>query len=118
MWVPITYGKKIENVKEEDSSLLLTPEGIGYIQQVVGSFLYYVRAIDSTIHLALNDIGSQQSKSTQRTNDDDNILMNCLYTHPNARLRYHKHDMKLYIDSDAAYLVSPEQKLGWQTNII
>ena len=35
-WVPITYGKKIQKAEEEDSSPLLSPEGIRHIQQVVG----------------------------------------------------------------------------------
>ena len=53
------YGKKIHNAPAEDTSPLLSPVGIKHIQQVVGSFLYYARAIDNTIHPALNDIGSQ-----------------------------------------------------------
>ena len=35
----------------------------------------------------------------------DYLVMN---PNPNARLRFHKSDMQLYIDSDAAYLVAPK----------
>ena len=63
-WVHITYGKSIHIAPEEDTSPVLSPIGIQHIQRVVGSFLYYARAIDNTIHPALNDIGSQQSKPT------------------------------------------------------
>ena len=35
-----------------------------YIQYVVGSLLYYGRAIDNTILPALNDTSTQQSKPT------------------------------------------------------
>ena len=38
------------------------------------------------------------------------MLMDYLYTHPNATLRYHKSGMQLHIDSDAAYLVAPKAK--------
>lgn len=38
------------------------------------------------------------------------MLMNYLDTHPNATLRFHKSDMQLHIDTDAAYLVAPESK--------
>ena len=89
----LLIARKSKNAEEEDSSPLLTPEGIRHIQQVVGSFLCYIRAIYNTIYPALNDIGIQKSKPTQRTSDDAKILVNYLYNHPNARLRYHKSDM-------------------------
>ena len=109
-WVPITYGKQIQNATVEDTTPLLTPLGIKHIQQVVGSFLYYARAIDNTIHPALNTIGSQQAKPTETTNNDANALMDYLFTHPAAKLRFIKSGMQLYVDSDAAYLVAPKAK--------
>ena len=81
-----------------------------HIQRVVGSLLYYERAIDNTIHTALNSLGAHQSKPTETTRNDANMLMDYLHTHPNVRLRYHKSDMQLHIDSDAAYLVAPKAK--------
>ena len=36
--------------------------------------------------------------------------MDYLYAHPNTKLRYHKSEMQLHIDSDAAYLVVPTAK--------
>ena len=56
--------KRIHTAPEEDTPPLLSPIDVQYVQRVVGSFLYYARAIDNTIHPALNDIGSQQSKPT------------------------------------------------------
>ena len=38
------------------------------------------------------------------------MFIDYLYTHPNAKLRFHKSDMQLHIESDAAYLVSPGAK--------
>jgi hypothetical protein len=38
-----------------------------HIQQVVGSFLYYARAGDPTILMALSDIATQQSVPTENT---------------------------------------------------
>ena len=68
--------KKIHTAVGKVTIPSLTPSGIQHIQQVVGYFLYYARAIDNTIRPPLNDIGSQQSKPTQATNHDANILMN------------------------------------------
>ena len=77
---------------------------------MVGSFLYYSRAKDNTIHPVLDAIGRQPAKPTESTNNDVNIRMDYLHTHPNAKLRYVKSDMKLHVDSDAAYLVEPKLK--------
>ena len=109
-WVPITYGNKIQNAPVEDSSPCLSELETRHIQRIVGSFLYYARAIDNTIHPALNCLGSNQAKPTEATRNDANMLMDYLHTHPNAKLRYHKSGMQLHIDSDAAYLVAPKAK--------
>ena len=37
------------------------------IQQVVGSFLYYARAVDLVILAALSDIAADQANPTQNT---------------------------------------------------
>ena len=50
--------KKIHTVAEQDITPLLMPTETRRTQQIVGSFLYYARAIDNKIHPALNDIGS------------------------------------------------------------
>ena len=47
---------------------------------------------------------------TEQTKNDANMLMDCLYTHLDAKLRYHKSFIQLYIDSDAAYLVVSKAK--------
>ena len=72
--------------------------------------MYYTWAIDNTTHPTLNSLGSNQAQLTEATRIDANMLMDYLYTHPNAKLRYHKSEMQLHIDSDAAYLVAPKAK--------
>ena len=113
-WFPIIYGKKIQNVAVEDTSTLLPEIETRHIQRIVGSFLYYARAIDNTLHPALNSIGSQQAALTEQTRNDANMLMDYLHTHTDAKLRYNKSDMQLHIDSDAAYLVTPKLRVGLQ----
>ena len=75
-----------------------------------GSFLYYARAVDNTIHLAVNEISSTQTKPTQNTKDATITLLNYLATNPNTKIRFHKSNMQLHLDSDAAYLVAPTAK--------
>ena len=38
------------------------------------------------------------------------MLMDYIATHPSATIRYYASDMRLYFDSDAAYLVLPNAR--------
>ena len=80
------------------------------MQRIVGTFLYYARAVDPTIHAAINELAMSQAKPTQRTQTAAHMLMDYLFTHPNAKLRYHRSDMQLHVDTDAAYLVAPNSR--------
>ena len=110
--VPIQYGKKgtrqYNNAPDETPTL--SPKGTKYIQSTTGSFLFYARAIDSTILPALNGIASEQAKPTEKTKDRAQQLMDYLNTYPNAYIRYYASNMVLHVDSDAAYLVEPKAK--------
>ena len=77
---------------------------------MTGSFLYYGRALDSTILPALNEIASAQAQPTEKTKQQAQQLMDYLATYPKAYIRYHASDMILNIDSDAAYLVAPKAR--------
>ena len=80
------------------------------IQAIVGTFLYYARAIDDNVLVARNSIGTQQSAPALDTKAKTQHLLDYLATHPNHTLRYNASDMTLYIDSDEAYLVEPKGK--------
>ena len=56
---PRVYGKKSQEVPKEKASPQLSEDEKKYIQQVVGSFLYYARAIDMTILHALSAIAAE-----------------------------------------------------------
>ena len=77
---------------------------------MVGTFLFYARAIDNTILPALNDIAAQQAAPTTKTNDKITMLLDYLHTHPDAMVRYTASGMVLHIESDAAYLVAPKAR--------
>ena len=68
---------------------------------IVGTFLYYILGIDSTILVTLNEIGGQQSTATTDTEKKCVKLMDYLHTHPDAVLRFHASGMIVYIESDA-----------------
>jgi hypothetical protein len=74
------------------------------IQKVTGSVLYYARAVDSTVLMPINNIATEQTKATEKTQAATNQLLDYLATHPDATIRYHASYMILHIHSDASYL--------------
>jgi hypothetical protein len=66
--------------------------------------LYYARAVDPTVLMPLNDIATEQTKATEKTQAATNQLLDYIATHPYATIRYHASDMILNIHSDAYYL--------------
>ena len=73
---------------------------------MVGSFLFYARAVDLTILLALSDIAGQQENPTERTMQRVHQLLDYMHTHPDAIIRYRASDMILNVHSDASYLTA------------
>ena len=106
-WSKPVYGRKLQYTPPPDTSDFLDKKGITRIQSINGSFLYYGRAVDPTILTALNEIATQQSKPTITTEQKAQMLMDYLATYPNAKLRFYAGDMKLHVETDAAYLVLP-----------
>jgi hypothetical protein len=64
---PITYRKDTQAPTSIDDSPLHDNTGKKRIHQIVGSFLYYLRAIDPIILMALSDIPTQQAALTEIT---------------------------------------------------
>jgi hypothetical protein len=54
--------------------------------------------------MPLNDIATEQTKATEKTQAATNKLLDYLATHPDAAIRYHASDMILHIHSDVSYL--------------
>ena len=93
-----------------DDSPKLSPQEIKYIQQVVGQFYYYARAIDNTMQHALNEIAIATLHGTQQTKKAIDHFLNYCATHHDAAILYRASDMILMGDSDGAYLVAPQAR--------
>ena len=61
------YGAKVQYAKEPDTSEPLSKERIKLLMEIIGVFLFYARAIDNTMLVALGTLGSAQSKGTDNT---------------------------------------------------
>ena len=109
-WFQPTYGAKVQYATPEDTSPIISTKDTKRIQQVVGTLLYYARAIDNTMLPALNDIAANQSAPTQTTAEDITRLLDYCASHPDATIKFHASDMILHIHSDASYLSAPKAR--------
>jgi hypothetical protein len=108
--IPIKYGERRQYAPTENDEPILSKTDTKFVQSVVGTFLYYARAIDSTMLPALNEISSQQSKPTKTTMQKCRRLLDYAATYPTAYVRFYASDMELNIETDAAYLVMPKAR--------
>jgi hypothetical protein len=94
------YGAKTQYATQDETPPLTAKQCLN-IQKVTGSVLYYARPVDPTVLVPLNDIATEQTKATEKTQAVTNQLLDYLATHTNATIRYHASYMILHIHSDA-----------------
>ncbi len=99
-----TYDATIQYAKHIDQSPAATKADQKYIRQVVGVLLYYARAVNATLLVALSSLASAQAAPTEYTMSLVKWLLDYVATQPNAILTYKKSNMILSVHSDASYL--------------
>jgi hypothetical protein len=87
-----------------NSSPLLDEKGLKRVQKIVGSILYYARAVDMTVLMALSAIPVEQTKAMAKTMGRCIQLLNYLASNSEAKVRYYASNMVMNIHSDASYL--------------
>lgn len=85
-YTPPTYGSKTQHASEEDLSTPLNPKQTKHTHAIIGSLLYYARAVDPTILVALNELSAQQATPTTNTLKKLNRLLDYVATFPHAIL--------------------------------
>ncbi len=105
---PIKYSKDSQSPSPLDKSPCLNEAQKKHIQQIVGSFLYYVRAVDPTILMALLEIALQQAAPTENRMECVNQFLDYMFTHADVIIWCHASDMILNVHSDASYLSAPK----------
>ena len=83
---PISCGKDNQALTPINDSPLLDAAVKKRIQQIVRSFLYYDRAANPTIMIALFDIATQQSVPTVNTKKRVDQFLDYMWTHPDAKI--------------------------------
>jgi hypothetical protein len=112
-YVTPVYGAKTQYATTDEIPPLTAKQCLT-IQKVIGSVLYYAREVDPAVLMPLNDIATEQTKATEKTQAATNQLLDYMATHPDAAIRYHASDMILYIHSNASYLsvLNARSRLG------
>ena len=120
-WIEPVYGLIQQHQPTTKSTTEpLDPKVITHVQSINVTFIFYSQ-FDPCIPVALNEIGSKQSKATTDTMEKANWLMDYLHTYLNAAFRFHVSNMILNISSDTAYLmqhkacsrIAVHYRLGW-----
>jgi hypothetical protein len=121
---PGQYGSKAQWPLPLDTSPPLMDAGIKHIQWVIGSILYYARAVDLTVLMALSTISSKQAHGTENMIQKTKQLLDYLATHLDGTVQFHASDMILNIHSNASYLSEANAHIqacrhsfmGWRPN--
>ena len=98
------YGAKQQYAEDEDSSPEVSKERKTFLQQVIGTYLYYARAVDCTMLAALGSLATQQAKPTENTMEKVKQFLDYASSHQDAMVTYRASDMALAVHSDASYL--------------
>ncbi len=100
----IAYGQKTHYTPDKDTLAPMLPERIKRVQKIIRFLLYYARAVDNKLLVALNAISTQQAKATVHTEQLVEMLLNYITTYPNDGIVYSASDMILCAHADSGYL--------------
>jgi hypothetical protein len=98
---PIAYGQKTQLTPDEDTSAPLPVECLLQVQKIIGSLLYYARAVDNKLLVALNAIAARQSKVTICVEQLVHILLDYMATYPNDGIVYRASDMVFFFSGES-----------------
>jgi hypothetical protein len=100
----------------------LDQTGIKKVQKIVGGILYYAKAVDMTVLMALSTIATEQTIATKHTLERCMQLLDYLAHNADAKVQFHASDMVMNIHSDTSYLSEAKARsqtcghffMGWQ----
>eukprot|EP00978_Attheya_sp_CCMP212_P027615 scaffold92921_cov81-Attheya_sp.AAC.2 len=107
-WIPPSYGSKQQLTIPVDTTDSLEPPVITRIQEIVGTLLYYGRAVDSSMLVALGSLAAASNTKAQAQTITH--LLNYCATKTEATVHYSASDMSLKIHSDTSYLSEPKAR--------
>ena len=103
IYIPPKYGSHVQ-FPAIDTSPPLSPAATTELQEIVGSVLYYSRAIDATMLPTVGALSSDQATPTQQLELQANRLLSYCKSYPDNKLVFKKSGMVQIIQSDFSYL--------------
>ena len=108
IYTPPNYANPGAQRATIDASELASEDDKKLLQSVVGTLLYYSRAVDPSICTAVHELGSIQSKPSQNDMRKLDKLLQYVSKHRNIGIRFYASNMLLQLMSDASYLCRPK----------
>ncbi len=99
---PKKFGTEAQATLPPNNSPCLNAKGIRHIQQIVGSILYYARAVNMTVLTALSLIAVKQTKEMEKNNVP--MITGYLSGNLSAKVQFQASNMVFNIHPDALYL--------------
>ena len=81
---PKKNGTKAQSPLLQDNSQKLTNKEIKKVQKIVGNILYYAKAVDMAVFMALILIAIKQTKGTERTWEKAYQVLDYFASHPDT----------------------------------
>ena len=104
IYTPPHYGSTKPQPATVDDTEPLSATDTKLLQEIVGVFLYYARAVDISMLPAVTAVASEQSKPTQAVLAAAKRLIAYAASYPANEIVFSACDMILYGQSDASYL--------------
>lgn len=104
IYTPPVYGKHVQYANDDLNLPKLDPQRTKFIQEVIGVFLYYSRAVDSTMFTTINKLATRQSYPTLSLYNDIHHFLKYAASYPNGHVTFYPSNMILMVHSDASYL--------------
>jgi hypothetical protein len=101
---PKQFSSEAQRPHPGGKSKLLNNCGKKRIQKIIGSILYYARAVNMTDLMALSTIKMSQANPTKNTMTRCVQLLDYLRTHADANIKFYASDMIMNIHLDTSYL--------------
>ena len=103
-WQRPNYGAKTQFAAQPDTAPSVDASDKKPILEVLGTLLFYARAVDRTLLTAIGELATEQSQATKTTMEKLTQLLNYCATHSDDTIRFSASDMILAIEIDASYL--------------
>ena len=102
--MPIAYRAKAQLTSEAATSELLGNHHKHQVQEIVGSLLYYARAVNNKLLVALSAITACQSCATVATEQAAHLLLDYVAAYPSDDIIYQSSAMILCAHTSVGFL--------------